>query len=138
MTKLIKKCKFVIDSWDYRISMPYSIRNVRKMKLRLLSYVTATAGNRDLTIRLKQFQQHQQGLFIKNSNANDQYLFAMPLNSSAIAAGLYTNYTKEYDLESDRELPEINEIHLECLINDLPTPDITPSNPVTVEIGFYA
>ena len=137
MPKLIKKCKFVIDNWDYSVQMPYSITGVKLMKLRVLRYTTASTGGRDLTIRLKQFQQHQQGLFIKNDTANGQYFFMMPVDSSAIVTNLYTNYLDEYDLESAEELPEINELQIECLINDVPTPDITPANPVTVEIGFY-
>ena len=137
MPELIKKCKFIIDNWDFKIAMPYSIKGVRYMKVRLLSYTTASSGGRDLTIRLRQFQQHQQGLFIKSDRANDQYLFMMPIDSSAVVTNLYTNYLNEYDLKSDTPLPEINEIHLECLINDVPTADITPANPVTIEIGFY-
>ena len=138
MARLVRKCKFIIDKWNYRIRTPYTIEGVRKIKVRLVSYTTENSGNKTLAIKFLDFSSWQQGLFIKNDTSNDRYFFTMPLNDEAQVVNTYFNYQDEFDIDVDHTLPTINEINLEVLINDVPSNDITESNPVIVEIGFYA
>jgi len=106
--------------------------------VRLVSYTTENSGNKTLAIKFLDFSSWQQGLFIKNDTSNDRYFFTMPLNDEAQVVNTYFNYQDEFDIDVDHTLPTINEINLEVLINDVPSNDITESNPVIVEIGFYA
>ena len=138
MARLVRKCKFVIDKWNYRIKIPYIIEGVSKIKVRLLSYTTASTGNKSLAIKFLDFSNQQQGMFIKSDTSNDRYFFTMPLNDEVQVVNSYSNYLDEFDIDAPFVLPSINEMNLEVLINDVPSNDITPSNPVIIEIGFYA
>lgn len=135
--KLIKKCKFVLDAPQVYRGLPIVITGCRKIKVRWLKYVTASTGNRDLTIKLKGIGLVQQGMFIKSNTSNDQYFFSMPSDDNIQTVLTYLNYTDEMDIDLSKELSPINELEFEILINDVLANDVTSDNPVTIELAFF-
>lgn len=132
----LKKLKFRLESWKSTVYLPQSYENVASIKIRYLLYTTANAGNEDLTISCNDFK--ASGYLINADGSNADYFFSTPLDTTANVTCLSANYTGEMDITFDNPIRSINQFTLECLINNLPTNDITTLNPVVIEMGFYS
>lgn len=135
MFQLIKKVKVVIEDPKQVIQVPIPISDVKALKVRWMYYQTATEGNKEMQIRIQEI--NSSGMFIKNDKSNAKYLMALPLDQNSFVTITYTNFLSEMDAVFDRPLETVNELSFEVLINDVLANDVTPSNPIVMELGFY-
>lgn len=133
--QLIRKCKLTLTGPQQVFDMPYTIDQVRALKIRWLYYQTVSTGNKELVIRLKEFGEN--GLVITPEGGNAKYFFSMPLDVSDFVTLSYSNFTEEMDIIFDTTEPAINQLSFSVLINGLQANDITAGNPLVMEIGFY-
>ena len=133
--QLIRKCKITLTGPQLVIDTPYTIDNVKAIKVRWLYYQTVTTGNKELVLRLREFGEN--GLILEPSGGNAKYFFSMPLDTSDFVTCTYSNYTSEMDLIMDNPERAINQLTFDVLINGVQANDITVGNPLVMEIGFY-
>lgn len=129
--QLITKQLVTLDKWDQSFDLPKAIENISAIKIKWVKFQTATANNK--TLKINCFELENAGLDLKTRT---QYLLALPLDLSAIVANVYSNFTEELDIRY--KVPKtVNQLNFEARINDLPTTDISASNPVLFEIAYY-
>lgn len=135
MSNLIRKIKLVIEDPRQVTPLPIPVDNVSACKVRFLYYQTATEGNKDMQIRIREID--SSGMFIRNDKSNAKYLLAIPLDQNDFVTVTYTNFLTEMDATFNPPLETINELSFEILINDTLANDVTALNPIVMEIAFY-
>ena len=74
--------------------------------------------------------------FTDAKGANKKYYVSMPLDPSAQVTNIYANYTGA--LDKIYEVPKsFNNLSFTVLINGLLANDVTPSNPIELELVLY-
>ena len=135
MYSLKRKLKFVITNPIQTKKIPVTIDNIRAVKVRWLYYRTATDGEKDMQIRIQEID--DSGMYVKDNGANARYLLAIPLDQNSAVTLTYSNYMSEMDAEFRVPINTINELNFEILINDVIANQVSPSNPVVMEMAFY-
>jgi hypothetical protein len=131
----MRKLKFRLTSWNSTINLPIPYENVSAIKVRWLLYTTATTGNEDLSLSCKEF--NASGYNINRDGSNDDYFFTTPLDLQSNVTCLTSNFTGEMDISFENVIRSINKFTLEVYINGIPAIDISNSNPLVIELGFY-
>ena len=126
---------FVFESWSNRIKLPKPVENIASMKVRWLSYETQSTGAYVLKASMRHIQSN--GLQMLNDGSTDDYFYSCALDSRANVGHVNENYTDEHDVYFDNVIPKLHQFDIEFKVNNQPALDITPSNPLVMEIGFY-
>lgn len=131
-----KKLKFRLKSWRSTIKLPIPYEDISAVKIRYLLYTTAAAGEEDMQLSCREFS--SSGYLVNENGSNDEYFCSIPLDLQANVTCLYSNFTEEVDVQFPSVMRSLHQFTIECLINGSPaSTQITDSNPVVVEIGFY-
>lgn len=132
----LKKIQLKIQNWNSNISLPITIDNCVGIKVRWLAYNTASEGNFTMEISSNSFP--MSGYHLAANGSTFDYFYSAPLdqavNVSCISSDLQTQ-VMDINLTAKKS---INQFNLEFFINHLPATDITPQNPVSLELGFYS
>ena len=132
-----EKQLFVLEDWKVKIDLPKPIEDVKSIKLNWLYYETSSNGGRFFTMAMNFTGFRNNGLFIRNNGATNDFFYSTSLDSRANVS-LYTdNFVGEHDVYINPPLPKLWSFELEMRINGQPAFDITPANPVIVEFRFY-
>ena len=135
MYTLKRKLKFVLTSPIQVKKIPVTVDKIRAVKVRWLYYQTAGTGEKDMQIRIQEID--DSGMYVKDNGGNARYLLAIPLDQNSAVTVTYSNYLNEMDAVLNVPIETINELNFEVLINDVIANQITVSNPLVLEIGFY-
>lgn len=129
-----QKLKLVLTQWKSQVHLTIPVNNVKALKVRWLQYKTASANNLDLQIGSKEMG--ISGNYNRADGSTDDYFFAMPLDPQADVVNVFSNFTEEYDIVYKQTVRSLDRFTFECLVNDAPAADITPSNPLVFELLF--
>jgi len=104
------------------------------MKIRWQSHQTASAGNKEMMILCNELGGN--GWFPKADGSNTRFILSLPLDQSIAVSNVYSNFTTEFD-EIYPVAKNVNELNIQILIDGIPALDVSPSNPVEMELGLY-
>lgn len=114
------------------VSLPVKMDGVNKLRIKSLSYVTATGSNRFLLIKINGWEENQ--LYF-DGIINKSYTKFLLLPSSINTQQDYENTDiRTFDIIKSTKMSSINNFNIQCLINGDPSSDISPSNPIYMEI----
>lgn len=133
---LVTLKRFALTSWKGRISFSQaSVENFDGIKVLNLSYHTPTTGNSTMEIRCKNYPEFNIG----TSQIGDQifdYMYQTVLDNRAEIA-IYQENTNPIT-KFHNVIPQMNTFEYEVTINNIAgDADISPSNPVYIELGFF-
>lgn len=134
-TTKIKKIRFKMSSWTVSIRLPLPVDNVTGIKVRWIVYVTASANNQDLQLSCREFP--ASGYNLLDNGATDDYFFSTPLDPSADVSCIFSDYSGPVDIPFQYKQRSINQMTIQAFINGAPAIDISPANPLSMELGFY-
>ena len=122
---------FEFESWNPDIKMTMPWENVKKIKIRWLSYDTATTGNRYLKIKFKHLA--SAGIHELADGSNDDFFYMLPLNKLK-DVNIYesNNGPSSWDYIFDNVKPQLRDFKLEFWINENPAYDITSLNKLSI------
>jgi hypothetical protein len=117
------------------INLPYAIQNARKLKIKFLRYITASALNDTLIIKINQFNEN----VYYDGTRIIKCAKVLPLPSTINTSFFYDNAFPEPDIiVSERAQGfSINSLTIELLINNAYSADISPTNPVYLELAIH-
>ncbi len=127
---------FKLSNSITRINLPYSIKNVSKLKVKFVSYITATASQKIMTFKISQFNSN---IYYDGTNII-KYSKIIALPPSTSTPIIYTNELAEPDVLIDDIVSNqngITQLTIEILIDNLYSSDISASNPVIIELLIY-
>ncbi len=134
----LQKLHVKLTHWENDFSLTVPFENVKAINIRMISYSTASEGNFDMKIFTSSFK--NSGFFITNNQTGtvNSYFYSLPLNPAKDVLCTMTNYqASDMDLNFKYPIRTIGDLNLQIFINNLPALDITPLNPVVMELGFY-
>ena len=116
------------------INLPYALQNAKSLKIKFVRYITASAGNDTMIIKINQFNEnvYYDGLnIIKCAKV-------LPLPSTINTSFFYDNAFPEADIEVLERANgfTLSSITIEILINNAYTADISAINPCYLEIAI--
>ena len=117
------------------INLPYAIQNARKLKIKFLRYITGSALNDTLIIKINQFNEN----VYYDGTRIIKCAKVLPLPSTINTSFFYDNAFPEPDIiVSERAQGfSINSLTIELLINNAYSADISPTNPVYLELAIH-
>jgi hypothetical protein len=124
---------FKLSNSITRINLPYAITNVSKLKVKFVSYITATASQKIMTFKISQFNSN---IYYDGTNII-KYSKIIALPPSTSTPIIYTNELAEPDVFIDDVVSSqngITQLTIEILIDNLYSSDISASNPLHIEI----
>lgn len=134
--KILDKIQVTLTQPEMRFTLPKGYPNVTASHLKWLTYVTSSNGGSIMSLDI--FELEQAGIKLQDTNGgnNKRYYVSMPLDPSSQVTNIYANFTGA--LDKDYDLPiSINTLTFKVLINGILANDITPSNPIQLEIVLY-
>ena len=124
---------FKLSNSITRINLPYAITNVSKLKVKFVSYITATASQKIMTFKISQFNSN---IYYDGTNII-KYSKIIALPPSTSTPIIYTNELAEPDVFIDDVVSSqngITQLTIEILIDNAYSSDISASNPLHIEI----
>ena len=124
---------FKLSNSITRINLPYAIHNVSKLKVKFVSYTTASANQKIMTFKISQFNSN---VYYDGTNII-KYSKIIALPPSTSTPVIYTNEQTEPDVFIDDIVSTqngITQLTIEILIDNAYSADITGANPVHIEL----
>ncbi len=124
---------FKLSNSITRINLPYAITNVSKLKVKFVSYITATASQKIMTFKISQFNSN---IYYDGTNII-KYSKIIALPPSTSTPIIYTNDMSEPDVFIDDIVSNqngITQLTIEILIDNAYSSDISASNPLHIEL----
>ena len=117
------------------INLPYAIQNARKLKIKFLRYITGSALNDTLIIKINQFNEN----VYYDGTRIIKCAKVLPLPSTINTSFFYDNAFPEPDIVVSERAQgfSINSLTIELLINNAYSADISPTNPVYLELAIH-
>lgn len=114
------------------VSLPVIMSNVNKMRIKSLRYVTANTGNEFLIVHISGWDNNNT-YFDGEKNIN--YTKFMNLSNTTLTLNLYENNDNNWhDVVLKHDVGSISNFHIKLLINGEFNNEISPSNPIYIEI----
>ena len=138
MDKLkLSKIQLEMTSWKSIVRLPLTMDHVKAIKIRWMYYTTASTGNKVLHLACSNF--NPSAYILNDDGSTDTYFFSMPLDPSNSVTCLYSDFNQtSFDLIFDKPIQSINQFTLEASINGISATDISPTNALVFEMGFYS
>ena len=127
---------FKLTSALTKISLPYAIKNSSNLKIIFLKYTVATAGQELMLIKISHFNKH---VFYDGTNIV-KYAKAIALPPPGLLIYETSTDMNKPDVYAEERLDDnkgINNLTIEILIDNTFSTDITPLNPVYVELSIF-
>ena len=125
---------FKLSNSITRINLPYPIKNVSKLKVRFVSYITASANQKLMTFKISQFNSN----IYYDGTSIIKYSKIIALPPSISTPIVYENLMPEADVVIDDSLPltqnGISSLTIEIMIDNAYSNDINNGNPVFLEL----
>ncbi len=132
---IIDKVRLTLTQPEITFDLKAGYVDVSASHLKWLTYVTASTGNTDMTIKIAELGEAGTK-YTYSTGANKRYFVSMPLDPSSQVTNIYANYTGALDKEY--EVPRsLNSFSFQVLINGILAYDVTLSNPVELELVLY-
>lgn len=136
MTEILEKYNITmkIDSPLTTIYLPEQVDDVQYIKVRYATYITVTSGNRLMQIALSGLNPRS---YYFNGSTHQQYLRTLPLLPNLNA---FNNYFNSQLNLYDVKLPSkqtIFKLDFSIMIDGALATDISPSNPLYLELSFF-
>lgn len=132
---IIDKVRITLTQPEMTFNLTSSYAGVSASHLKWLTYVTASAGNTEMTIVIPELKEGGTKLTDVKGN-NKKYYVSIPLDPSAQVSTIYANYSGALDKQYNP--PEyINKLSFQVYINGLLANDVSPSNPIELELVLY-
>ena len=134
--ELVTLKRFALTNWKGRISFSQSaVENFDGVKVLNLAVYLPTTGNSTIELRCKNYPEFNIG----TSQIGDQiydYMYQTVLDNRADIAIYQENFNPVTKLIN--RIPQMNVFEYELTINNVAgDADISPSNPVYIELGFF-
>jgi len=115
-----------------RVNLPYNIKNSGSLRIKQARYITASPNNLYMMIKISGFNNN---IFF-DGNKTEHYAKMLLLPPSTLTPILYEAYTESPDVLIDKIATQsgISDLHIELLIDGVYSSDISPSNPMILEI----
>jgi len=115
-----------------RINLPYAIKNSESMRVKFLRYITASANNSTMMIKITGFNNN---IFFDGTKT-EFYAKMIGLPPTTQTPIIYEALVETPDVLIDKVSSQngISDLHIELLIDNQYLSDISPSNPVILEI----
>lgn len=126
---------FQFTSWKSKVNLPIPFEEIEKIRVRWMSYETGSTGGRFIKVRFPHMETN--GVHYLGDGSTTDYFFATAIDARANVSHYYENFSGEHDIVLGKPIPKLWSFDIEFTINDAPAFDITVSNPITMEIGFY-
>ncbi len=116
------------------IDLPIKMNNVNKMRIKSLSYITASTGNIFMTISIGGWDDNS--VYFDGNNVIPYTKFLLLPPSIGIPVLFDNPYNTSFDVIKSNIVSSINSFYISCRINNSNTisNDISPSNPLYLEI----
>ena len=128
---------FKLSNSITRINLPYPIKNVSKLKVRFVSYITNSANQKLMTFKISQFNSN----IYYDGTSIIKYSKIIALPPSISTPIVYENLMPEADVVIDDSLPltqnGISSLTIEVMIDNNYSNDINGSNPLFVVLLIY-
>ena len=127
---------FKLTSSLTKINLPYSVKSSSHLKILFLKYTILTASQELLLIKISHFNKH---VYFDGNNIV-KYCKAIALPPGVGTPLIYESNTNAFDVfvdERDGDDSGLNNITIEILIDGLFSSDISPSNPLYIELQIY-
>lgn len=127
---------FKLSNSITRINLPYAIKNVSKLKVKFVSYKTATADQKIMTFKISQFNNNV--YYDGTSIIKYSKIIALPPTTSTPV--IYDNQFTDPDVlidENHISQNGISQLTIEILIDNAYSADITSTNAVYIEVLIY-
>lgn len=132
---LIDKIRLTLTQPEMSFDLKSGYTNVTGSHLLWSTYVTTSTGNTEMTLKIAELGEAGTK-FMDTKGANKKYFVSIPLDPSAQVTNIYANYTGA--LDKTYKIPiSINNLSFQVLINGLLANDVTPSNPIELELALY-
>jgi hypothetical protein len=134
--EFIRPASFSFTSWQGLQNIKNPIENFDAIKLLNFSWRTPSTGNNTMNIVITSNDDFNQGVDTTPSGDVSNYFYKTVLDPKSDVGFFYENLNPPYMLPS--RIPKLTQFRYELLINGATNdPDISPSDPVLVELGFY-
>lgn len=118
-----------------KVELPYPIKNAQKLQIMFVKYTTATASNDTLIIKITKYDNNV--YFDGSSAVKCVKMISLP-DSASTQLIFENNYVDNPDVVMlEKPKDELQKINIELLINGSHTPDISPSNPLYLQLKFW-
>jgi len=123
---------FKITNPVMRINLPYVIKNSNSMRVKQCRYITASSNNEYLMVKITGFNNN----IYFDGTKTEHYAKILSLPPSTLTPIIYEALVETPDVLVDKVSAQngIADLHVELLINGVYSADISPSNPLYLEI----
>lgn len=132
MSRKVFEHTIKISSPEMVISLPEKWNGIKRLKVSMFSYTTASAGNQFMIINLTGFND-QNFYYDPTVTQYRKYTKWLPLLPISGGTQIYDNFGDRWDYESETT-QDLSNFTISCLINGAYNADITTSNPVYITI----
>jgi len=115
-----------------RVNLPYNITNSQFLRVKQARYITASANNKYMMIKISGFNNN----IYFDGNKTEHYTKMLLLPPSTLTPILYEAYTESADVLVDKIASQngISDLHIELLIDGVYSADVNINNPFLLEI----
>ena len=129
---MVKNYSLQFNSSVSVVTLPHIIENVSKLKVQQIRYVTQSADNKFMLIKFAGWCDNN---YFFNGTTLQDYTKFIPLihKTDSLILSEYTS-SNTWDVEKTTAVSSLNSFRCEILIDGQYSSDITPSNPLFIEI----
>lgn len=132
---IIEKIRVSITDQDFTQNIGVGHDDIIAANIRWLQYTTASINNKEMIIAIEELGSAGTK-WNNNQGSNKKYFLSFPLDQASQVTCSYANFTSQVDIQYQNER-SLNTLHFNTLINGLPAYDISPSNPLELELILY-
>lgn len=115
------------------VELPRKLNNVRKLKVKSLKYITKTLNNEYLLISISGWTDNAS--FFAGYNQHKEYTKYLPLNGTVETQNVYlNNNVTDFDVIKTNSVANVGNLQIEITIDGTYNNDISPSNPILLEL----
>ena len=131
---MVKNYSLQFNSSVSVVTLPHVIENVSKLKIQQIRYVTQSGDNKFMLIK---FAGWTDSNYFFNGVTLQDYTKFIPLihKTDSLIMSEYTS-SNTWDVEKTTAVSSLNSFRCEILIDGEYSSDITPSNPLFIEIAL--
>lgn len=121
----------ITNSIQY-VRLQYAIEDAKHISIEKITYTTASTGNRTMMVRIGGYDNN----IYYDGDTFHKYTAMIVLPTSTDTQSLYEKYSNRADGVT-QNTKGFTDIKIEVLIEGQHTADISPTNPVFIELRFF-
>lgn len=125
---------FKLQNAVTRINLPYAIKNSNSLRIKQFRYITASSNNSYMMIKITGFNNN----IYFDGTKKEHYAKILSLPPSTLTPVIYEALVETPDVLVDKVSAQngVSDLHIELLLDGAYSADISPSNPVFMEISI--